>query len=80
MTTEYQRLRDSQNLVSATSRRKFDPDTAKRRAREKTRRYMEARRRVSAVLMARHADEVHDLMQAELAGVDQERGPLPGDD
>lgn len=62
------------------ARRKFDPETAKARSAERTRRLMEARRRAVTMLIEAHEDEYDALFGVEQKGVDAERGPLPGDE
>lgn len=67
--TEYQELR----------RRQREAGVAARRTAERNRRNIESRRRAWNVLASRHPEEFADLLAAERAGVDAERGPLPGD-
>lgn len=82
--TPYQALRAQrqQRLVDSdttSSRRVYPADVAKERSAEKTRRNVEARRRAWNVLALRYPDEFAGLLATERAGVDAERGPLPGD-
>ena len=62
-----------------TPRTKRDPETAKDRATERQRRYVEARRRASVILAEKYADEYAALVTTEAAALETERGPLPGD-
>lgn len=83
--TTYQRMkREADEAVEpkpAVRRRvKRDPEVAKARQAEKTRRYQESRRRSHIVLVSRHEDEFEEILAAERTGVDEERGPLPGDE
>lgn len=64
----------------ADRRRRFAPEVAKARASERSRRHAEAQRRANVVLRDRHNDEWRDLYEAERAGLDADRGPLPGDE
>ena len=82
--TPYQTLRASRNATepggsSTTRRMKFTPAVARARNAERTRRSMEARRRALLILSQRYPDEFAALLVTERAGVDVERGPLPGD-
>lgn len=81
MSTEYQKLAESGKGFKSRRKRVsgLDPAVAKERAREKTRRYMEAKRRAAHVLAIRYEDEYQRLLAEELEGVHAERGPLPGD-
>lgn len=71
--TAYQQLR------GAGRPREYDPAVAKARRAEQVRRSTEARRRAWMVLAARHSAEFDRLLAAERAGLDAEKGPLPGD-
>lgn len=62
------------------ARRKFSPKVAKDRAGERGRRSAEARRRAWVVLADRHRKEYRELFEAELSALNEERGPLPGDE
>lgn len=83
--TPYQELRAAcaggavEVVAGRPRRRRFDEATAKERNAENTRRHSEARRRAHAVLVSRYPAVFAALLEAERAGVDAERGPLPGD-
>ena len=85
LTPYQQRRAEREALMAASSgkkvgsRRVFNPEVAKARASEKSRRYMEARRRDTTLLLERHAEEYKALAAVEAEGARQERGPLPGD-
>ena len=71
--------RDAGEPQERGTRRKFDPDVAKARQLDRARREQEARRRAAIMLAAAHPEEWDELLTAEKRGVDDERGPLPGD-
>lgn len=58
---------------------RLPPEVAKARAAERGRRAAETRRRATVILIERHAKEYAELAEIERAGLDDERGPLPGD-
>ena len=86
MTTEYQKLRSDREAgrvpegQKGPRRKRFSPEVAKARQAEATRRAVEARRRATMILGLRYPDEYEVLLKSERAGVDAERGPLPGDE
>jgi hypothetical protein len=75
--TAYQELRRRGRAPRAS---RLPADVQGARNRERTRRAMEAQRRTAAVMRDRHLAEWRAVYAEELAGVQAERGPLPGDD
>ena len=71
--TEYQRLR------GLTKRLNVDPAIAAERKTEATRRASLAQSRAAFVLRHRYADDYRTVYRSELAAINAERGPLPGD-
>lgn len=59
--------------------RSMDPEVAKAHTAEKNRRNAESRRRASIVLKAMYPDLYEEIRRREVAALDRERGPLPGD-
>lgn len=86
--TAYQRMKreaeesrpDPEGKRPVRPRVRRDPKVAKARAAEKTRRYQEASRRAVIVLKGRFPEEWAAIFAEEQAGVDSEKGPLPGDE
>lgn len=82
--TPYQRLRRERDEArqvpeSTPKQRGYPPEVRKARQQERARRNAETRRRATLILAQRYPEEYEQLMRTEGAGVDAERGPLPGD-
>lgn len=82
--TPYQRLRREREArrleeIAKDPQPYYPPEVRKARNAEKNRRNAESRRRAHLILAQRHASEYAKLLEVEAAGLDEERGPLPGD-
>ncbi len=86
MPTPYQQRKAVRDAARArgehsprSPRTRLEPEVAKARRAERNRRTVETRRRALILLADRYPEEYAALARTEAQGVDQERGPLPGD-
>lgn len=82
---DYKALREQFGLVAvgkgnANNNRKFSPEVAKARRKEMSRRTGHAKARALAVLQRLHPEDYRALYLQAKGELDEECGPLPGDD